>query len=59
MEQVTAKLGEDPSDADIEALLKTVADEVNEKLTNYKKIKRVVLRKTEFEKNTSKKIKRF
>ena len=59
MEQVEAKLGENPSDSDIEALLKTVSEEVNEKLTNYKKIKKVVLRKTEFEKNTSKKIKRF
>ena len=59
MDEVTAKLGENPSDDDIEKLLKEVTDEVNLKLTNYKKIKKVVLRKTEFEKNTSKKIKRY
>ena len=59
MEQVEAKLGKDASDDKIEALLKQVSEEVNEKLPNYKKIKRVVLRKTEFEKNTSKKIKRY
>ena len=59
MEQVEAKLGAEPSDDKIEALLKEVSEEINEKLPNYKKIKRVVLRKTEFEKNTSKKIKRF
>ncbi|MBQ4270656.1 MAG: AMP-binding protein, partial [Clostridiales bacterium] len=59
MDEVTAKLGENPSDEDIEKLLKEVTDEVNLKLTNYKKIKKVVLRKTEFEKNTSKKIKRY
>lgn len=59
MDEVTAKLGEDPSDEAVEKLLKEVTDEVNLKLTNYKKIKKVVLRKTEFEKNTSKKIKRY
>ena len=59
MDEVTAKLGEDPSDEALEKLLREVTDEVNLKLTNYKKIKKVVLRKTEFEKNTSKKIKRY
>jgi len=59
MEQVEAKLGEGASDDKIEALLKQVSEEANEKLPNYKRIKRVVLRKTEFEKNTSKKIKRY
>ena len=59
MEQVEAKLGKDATDEQIEALLKEVSEEVNTKLTNYKKIKRVQLRKTEFEKNTSKKIKRY
>ncbi|HAW16446.1 MAG TPA: AMP-dependent synthetase [Clostridiales bacterium] len=59
MDEVNNKLGEGASDGDIEKLLKEVADGVNEKLSNYKKIKKVVLRKTEFEKNTSKKIKRY
>ena len=59
MDEVNNKLGEGASDGDIEKLLKEVADGVNEKLSNYKKIKKVVLRKTEFEKNTSKKTKRY
>lgn len=59
MEEVEAKLGKDPSDEAITKLLESVCDEVNEKLINYKKIKRTVLRKEEFEKNTSRKIKRY
>jgi long-chain acyl-CoA synthetase len=59
MEEVTAKLGEDPSEDAITELLKEVVSETNEKLPNYKKIKKVELRMTEFEKNTSKKIKRY
>ncbi|MBO4459505.1 MAG: AMP-binding protein [Clostridiales bacterium] len=59
MEEVTAKLGEDPTEDAITELLKEVVSETNEKLPNYKKIKKVELRMTEFEKNTSKKIKRY
>ena len=59
MEEVAAKLGENPSEDSILELLKTVVEGVNEKLPNYKKIKRTELRMTEFEKNTSKKIKRY
>ena len=59
MEEVTAKLGEDPSEDAITELLKDVVSETSEKLPNYKKIKKVELRMTEFEKNTSKKIKRY
>ena len=59
MEEVAAKLGEDPSEDAITELLKEVVSETNEKLPNYKKIKKVELRMTEFEKNTSKKIKRY
>jgi long-chain acyl-CoA synthetase len=40
-------------------ILKTVVADTNEKLESYKKIKKTVLRMTEFEKNTSKKIKRY
>ena len=36
-----------------------VAEEINEKLVNYKKIKKTVLRKEEFEKNTSRMIMRY
>ena len=59
MEEVTAKLGEDPTEDAITELLKEVVSETNEKLPNYKKIKKVELRMSEFEKNTSKKIKRY
>ena len=40
-------------------VLKEVVAATNEKLESYKKIKNTVLRMTEFEKNTSKKIKRY
>ena len=59
MDEVSAKLGENPSEDQITELLKEVVSDVNEKLPNYKKIKKVELRMTEFEKNTSKKIKRY
>ncbi len=59
MEEVEAKLGANPSDEDVQKLLESICDEVNEKLINYKKIKKTVYRKEEFEKNTSRKIKRY
>ena len=58
-EEVEKKLGSEPSEDAIQKLLEDVVAEVNEKLVNYKKIKKVVHRTTEFEKNTSKKIKRY
>ncbi|MBO4636837.1 MAG: AMP-binding protein [Clostridiales bacterium] len=59
MENVEEKLGKEPPKDMIEELLKEEVSKVNESLVNYKKIKKVVLRDTEFEKNTSKKIKRY
>ena len=60
MEEVEAKLGKkDPSDEEVTKLLESVTEEVNTKLINYKKIKKTVLRKEEFEKSTSRKIKRY
>lgn len=59
MDEIKSKLGEEPTDDQIMEILKKVVSDTNEKLENYKKIKRTVLRKTEFEKNTSKKIKRY
>ena len=61
LEEVKAKLGteDDPSEEQIEDILKQVVADTNERLENYKKIKKTVLRMTEFEKNTSKKIKRY
>ena len=61
LEEVKAKLDteDDPTEEQIEEILKQVVADTNERLENYKKIKKTVLRMTEFEKNTSKKIKRY
>ena len=61
LEEIKAKLGieTDPTEEQIMGILKTVVADTNEKLESYKKIKKTVLRMTEFEKNTSKKIKRY
>jgi long-chain acyl-CoA synthetase len=59
MEVIEKELGPDATDEQIQALLEDVTANVNEMLVNYKKIKKTVLRKTEFEKNTSHKIKRY
>ncbi len=59
MEWVEANLGKDASDEAILKELEDAVDKVNEKLVIYKKIKKTVLRKEEFEKNTSRKIKRY
>ena len=61
LEEIKAKLGieTDPTEEQIMDILKTVVADTNEKLENYKKIKKIEIRMTEFEKNTSKKIKRY
>lgn len=59
MDEIKSKIGDEPTEDQIMEVLKKVVSDTNEKLENYKKIKRTVLRMTEFEKNTSKKIKRY
>ncbi len=59
MDWVEQNLGKDATDEQIQKELEDAVDKVNEKLVNYKKIKKTVLRKEEFEKNTSRKIKRY
>ena len=61
LEEIKGKLGieTDPTEEQIMGVLKEVVAATNEKLESYKKIKNTVLRMTEFEKNTSKKIKRY
>ena len=61
LDEIKGKLGieTDPDEEQIMDILKDVVAATNEKLESYKKIKKTVLRMTEFEKNTSKKIKRF
>lgn len=59
MEEVEEALGKDADDDQIKALLWKEVDKINENLPMFKKIKKISLRHEEFEKNTSKKIKRF
>jgi long-chain acyl-CoA synthetase len=61
LDEIKAKLGieTEPTQDQIMDILKTVVADTNEKLENYKKIKKIEIRMTEFEKNTSKKIKRY
>lgn len=47
------------SEDQLEKLFIEIIEEVNEKVPNYKRVKRVNLRKSEFEKTTTRKIKRF
>ena len=58
MEAVQEALGAEPSREAIQALLEEEVRKVNEKLVAYKRIRRVIYRDTEFEKTTSRKIRR-
>lgn len=59
LEEVTEALGKDYDDKQVEALLWDEIDAINETLPLYKKIKKLYIRKEDFEKTTGKKIKRF
>lgn len=61
MEEVEAAIGKEAAaDAEqIEKLLWTEVDKINESLPFFKKIKKITVRREEFEKTTGKKIKRF
>ena len=56
---IKAYLGDGYSDEQVEELLWNEIDKINEKVPFFKKIKKLVVRDCEFDKNTSKKIKRF
>ncbi len=58
MENVKEKLGPDPDREAVQALLEEEVQKVNEQLVSYKRIRRVIYRETEFEKTTSRKIRR-
>ncbi|MEG2199650.1 MAG: AMP-binding protein, partial [Anaerovorax sp.] len=58
-EEVKEQLGEKGSMAALEALLWKEMDCLNKELPYFKRIKKIVVKKTEFEKTTGKKIKRF
>lgn len=61
IDEIKSRLGldRDPDENQIMDCLKDSVAEANDRLENYKKIKKTVLRMTEFEKNTSRKIKRY
>ena len=56
---VEEKLGEKVSDEAVEKLIWEEIDKVNEKSPFYRKVKKVIIRKTDFTKNTSNKLVRF
>ncbi len=58
-DEIKETLGEDYTPEQAEKLVNDAIDELNERMPLFKKIKRVVIREKEFEKNTAKKIKRF
>ena len=57
-EEVKARLGNFKED-DLQKLMNEIVQSVNKKLPNYKHIKEIKIRDTEFEKTTTQKIKRF
>ena len=61
MEEVESALGKEKAadPAEVEKLLWKEVDRLNETLPLYKKIKKVNVRREDFEKTTGKKIKRF
>ena len=60
LEEIKNQLGKDnPSNDDIQTLMNSIVQEINKKFPNYKHIKSVIIRNEEFEKTTTKKIKRF
>ena len=57
-EAVEKLLGPDPEREAIQSLLEEEVKKVNQKLVSYKRIRRVIYRDREFEKTTSRKIRR-
>lgn len=58
-EEVKEALGETYSDGDVEALIWKEIDALNQQLPFFQRIRKIDIRKEEFEKTTGKKIKRF
>ncbi len=56
---IELKLGANPDEDKVRELIQSVVDEVNKRNPVWKYIRKTVIRKTEFEKTTTKKIKRF
>lgn len=58
-EELTAAFGAMPAEQELEKLIWTEVDKINDESPFYRRIKKIIVRKEEFEKNTSKKIIRF
>ena len=58
MEALKEALGPDPEKGAVQALLEEEVEKVNRQLVSYKRIRRVLYRETEFEKTTTRKIRR-
>ncbi len=56
-ERINGEMG-NPPEAEIEAFLKEEVDRINEQMPLYKRVRRIAIRTTEFEKTTTRKIKR-
>lgn len=59
MPEIELKLGKNVTDEQIQELMQSVVDEVNKRNPTWKYIRKVIVRKEEFEKTTTKKIKRY
>lgn len=59
MPEIELKLGKDVTDEQVAELMQSVVDEVNGRNPTWKYIRKVIVRKEEFEKTTTKKIKRY
>ncbi|NLG90038.1 MAG: long-chain fatty acid--CoA ligase [Clostridiaceae bacterium] len=59
MEAIIEQFGKEPEKEELEKIIKAEVKKANKKLTNYKKIKHFEIREEEFEKTTTKKIKRY
>ena len=59
MSAIELKLGSNPDEAKVKELIQSVVDDVNKNNPVWKYIRKTIIRKTEFEKTTTKKIKRF
>ncbi len=56
---IKKKLGHEPDDAELEAEIRAVVEEVNNKMPNYKRIRKIEILKSGLEKTTTRKVKRF
>ena len=58
MENVREKLGHEPTEEELDAFFKDIVKEFNQKLAVYKRIRAVFVRRTDFVRTTTRKVKR-